>query len=286
MTEQPTIITDAQNTWCPGCGNFAIQHSLKAILSDLQGEERDLSNVVLVSGIGCHAKIADYLNINSFYSIHGRTLPVATGIVLANPQLNVICCAGDGDMYAEGLDHLIFAAKRDIDLTVVVHDNRVYGLTTGQYTPTSPVGFRGRSTPSGIKERPINPLALVLASGGTFVARSYTGRPAHLKRVLSAALSHKGFSFVEVLQICATYNNLTAFYHERVLEVQDNEEDINAAWSYVNAWDYNTDAKIPLGIFFKEDLPPDPSRSGEKPYQGGAERDVSSAIAAILHDRV
>jgi 2-oxoglutarate ferredoxin oxidoreductase subunit beta len=134
------LITEALNTWCPGCGNFALQHTIKNLLSDREKEGKSLDDVVLVSGIGCHAKIADYLNINSFYSLHGRALPVATGIKLGNPALTVICCVGDGDAYAEGLDHLIFAAKRNIDITVIVHNNRVYGLTTGQYTPTSPLG--------------------------------------------------------------------------------------------------------------------------------------------------
>ena len=136
------LITDAQNTWCPGCGNFSIQHTLKNILADMEQQGKSLDDVVLVTGIGCHAKMADYLNINTFYTLHGRTIPVATGIKLGNPRLTVICCTGDGDSYAEGLDHLIFAAKRNIDITVIVHNNRVYGLTTGQYTPTSPLGFQ------------------------------------------------------------------------------------------------------------------------------------------------
>ncbi|MEI7649147.1 MAG: thiamine pyrophosphate-dependent enzyme [Methanomicrobiales archaeon] len=122
------LITGAQNTWCPGCGNFALQHTLKNLLSDREKEGKLLDDVVLVSGIGCHAKIADYLNINSFYSLHGRAIPVATGIKLANPALTVICCVGDGDAYAEGLDQLIIAAKRNIDITVIVHNDRVYGL--------------------------------------------------------------------------------------------------------------------------------------------------------------
>ena len=161
------LVTDAENTWCPGCGNFTIQHTLKSVLEDMEKEGKSLDDVVLVSGIGCHAKIADYLNINSFYALHGRAIPVATGIKLANPRLTVICCAGDGDTYAEGLDHLIFAAKRNIDITLVVHNNRVYGLTTGQYTPTSPLGFAGKSTPQGTVEYPLNPVELVLASGAT-----------------------------------------------------------------------------------------------------------------------
>jgi len=169
------LVTGAQNTWCPGCGNFVIQFALRdAIRSAVEGG-CDPESIVLVTGIGCHAKMADYLNVNSFYSIHGRTIPVATAIKMADPGLSVICCAGDGDAYAEGLDHLIFAAKRNSDITVIVHNNRVYGLTTGQYTPTSPLGFRGAqrregrgrslSIPSGSCSRPGPPSSPVVARG-------------------------------------------------------------------------------------------------------------------------
>ena len=132
------LATTAKNTWCPGCGNFSILSAMRSVLAELDGEGYPIENVVLVSGIGCHAKIVDYMNVNSFYSIHGRTLPAASAIKIANPDLKVICFSGDGDSLAEGLDHLIFAAKRNIDLTMILHDNRVYGLTTGQYTPSRP----------------------------------------------------------------------------------------------------------------------------------------------------
>ena len=168
------LITGAPNRWCPGCGNFIIQHAFKDVLVQMAQEGFPIENVVIVTGIGQHGKMFDYMNVNAFYSIHGRTIPVATGITLSNPDLKVICFAGDGDAYAEGLDHTIFGAKRNVDITVFVHDNRVYGLTTGQYTPTSPAGFRGRSTPAGSVEMPLNPLELMLTSGATFVARAYT----------------------------------------------------------------------------------------------------------------
>ena len=125
------LASSAANTWCPGCGNFSILGAMRAVLAELDGEGYPLEDVVLVSGIGCHAKIVDYLNVNSFYSIHGRTIPVATAIKIANPDLKVICFSGDGDSLAEGLEHLIFAAKRNIDITLILHDNRVYGLITG-----------------------------------------------------------------------------------------------------------------------------------------------------------
>ncbi|WP_342678521.1 thiamine pyrophosphate-dependent enzyme [Methanofollis sp. UBA420] len=275
-------ITRAKNTWCPGCGNFAIEHALKDVLADLAEEGRRAEDFVLVSGIGCHAKIADYLAVNSFYAIHGRTLPVAAGIKLANPGLTVVACAGDGDAYAEGLDHLIFAAKRNQDITAVIHDNRVYGLTTGQYTPTSYEGFRGRSTPGGIKERPINPVALMLASGATFVARTYTRKMDHLREVLKAAVLHRGFSFVDVLQICATYNNLTEYYDDRVYLLEGHDTaDLTGAMGKAREWDYSTDAPIALGVFYEEEAPADPW-----PAMGGIGQDEREhTIRAILQER-
>ena len=246
-----TLITGAQNTWCPGCGNFALQHTLKNLLSDREKEGKSLDDVVLVSGIGCHAKIADYLNINSFYSLHGRAIPVATGIKLANPALTVICCVGDGDAYAEGLDHLIFAAKRNIDITVIVHNNRVYGLTTGQYTPTSPLGFKGRSTPTGTAEYPINPVELMLASGAGFVARGYTRKMELLKGLIREGIVHKGFAFIDVLQICATFFPATDYYDSHVYELSETvSPDFEDACALAREWDYNSDARIALGTFF------------------------------------
>lgn len=251
------LVTEARNTWCPGCGNFAIQHTLKKVLGEMESTGKDLDSVVLVTGIGCHAKIADYLNINSFYAIHGRTLPVATGIKLANPDLTVICHAGDGDALAEGLDHLIFAAKRNLDVTFLLHDNRVYGLTTGQYTPTSPFGFRGRSTPNGSREPPINPLELMLVSGATFLGRAYTRRMKDLEDLMKAAIFHKGFAFIDILQICASFYDLTAYYDERVYPLSGhNCADFAAASQAIREWDYTSDEKIPLGLFYQQEKVP------------------------------
>ncbi len=251
-----TLITGAQNTWCPGCGNFTLQHTLKNVLADRETEGKSLDDVVLVTGIGCHAKMADYLNINSVYTLHGRTIPVATGIKLANPDLTVICCAGDGDAYAEGLDHLIFAAKRNIDITLIVHNNQVYGLTTGQYTPTSPLGFKGKSTPSGTTEYPFNPVELMLASGATYIARGYTKKMPLLQTLIHDGIAHKGFAFIDVLQICATFFNMTDYYQSRVYELTGHDAtDFEAACKKAREWDYNRDAPIALGRIYQRMLP-------------------------------
>lgn len=248
--------TYATNTWCPGCGNFAILNAIKATLGTLNEEGLPLENVVIVSGIGCHAKIVDYINVNSFYSIHGRVFPPAEGIRLANPNLKVIGHAGDGDAYGEGIEHLIFAAKRNVNMTAIIHNNRVYGLTTGQYTPTSPLGFKGRSTPSGTKELPINPLELMLSSGATFLARGTSHGLELLKKIFKEAVLHKGFALVDVLQVCVTYYNMYEYYDKHVYELKDHDPaDYNRALAKIREWDYNNDSPIALGVLYKKDVP-------------------------------
>lgn len=282
MTQK--FLTQAQNTWCPGCGNFALQHTLKTVFQEMEAEGYPVENLVLVTGIGCHGKIADYMNVNSFYSLHGRSVPVASGIKLANPDLKVICCMGDGDAYAEGLAHLIFAAKRNLDITIIIHDNRVYGLTTGQYTPTSPLNFRGRSTPQGTKETPFNPLELMLVSGATCVARGYSRNLPLLKNLFREAIDHTGCSIVDVLQICASFFNMTEYYNERVYELKDHDtSDFTAALEKMREWDYNTDAPIALGKFYQVTAPNFDKGFGQ-PKQEKTEREA--AIDLLLSDRV
>jgi 2-oxoglutarate ferredoxin oxidoreductase subunit beta len=258
MTTVKELKTYAQNTWCPGCGNFGILTSIKTVLADLSEDGLDLNSVAIVSGIGCHAKIVDYINVNSFYSIHGRVPPPMTGIKLANPELTVIGFAGDGDAYGEGIEHLIFSAKRNLNLTFIVHNNRVYGLTTGQFTPTSPPGFKGRSTPGGSPEDPLNPIELMLSSGATFVARGYTKNSKHLQALIKAAVNHKGFSFIDVLQPCFTFFNTYEFYNERVYEFSSEDHDATdrkAAFAKAEEWAYGKGEKIPIGIFYQVDKP-------------------------------
>ena len=277
--------TSAKNTWCPGCGNFSILSAMRTVLAQLDEEGFPIEKVVLVSGIGCHAKIVDYMNVNSFYSIHGRTLPVATAIKLANPDLKVICFSGDGDSLAEGLDHLIFAAKRNIDVTLILHDNRVYGLTTGQYTPTSPLGFKGKSTPSGSAEHPLNPADLMLVSGASFIARGYTHGIEQLQKLFREAILHKGFSFVDVLQVCVSYFNLYEAYNKMTYEIQGNNTgSFEEAQKIIRSWNYDSLEKpIPLGKFYEIEAPRlDQAFLEFKPNL--AERDAK--IAALLEDLI
>jgi 2-oxoglutarate ferredoxin oxidoreductase subunit beta len=238
---------------------------MKVVLNEISQEGFPLETIVLVSGIGCHAKIVDYLNLNSFYSIHGRVTPAAEGIKLANTNVKVIGFAGDGDAYGEGIEHLIFAAKRNIDITMIIHNNRVYGLTAGQYTPTSPLGFRGRSTPEGTKELPINPLELMLSSGATFLARGTSHGIELLKKTFKEAILHKGFSMVDVLQVCVTYFNMYEYYDKRVYELKGHDpKDYNQALTKIREWDYNSDNPIALGTFYRKEMPTFEERFLEK----------------------
>lgn len=245
-----------KKTWCAGCGDFVILEALKKSLISLEKEGLKRENFVLAAGIGCHAKIADYLNINTFYGLHGRSLPVATGIKIANPNLKVICSSGDGDSYNEGLSHLIFAAKRNAGITVMIHDNRNFALTIGQFTATSPQGFKGKSTPAGSFEKPFNPLELMMAAGATFIARGYVGRPDHLSDLMAKGIKHKGFAFIEILQPCIAWFNTYATYNDRVYEFENPDlSSKEKAMEKIREWDYNDGQKIPLGVFYETNEP-------------------------------
>jgi len=267
--------------WCPGCGNMEILNSMEAVLEELQGEGFPLEKVVLLSGIGNHAKIVDYLNINSFNSIHGRAIPAAEAIKLADRDMKVICFAGDGDTLAEGLEHLIFAAKRNADITVVVHDNRTYALATGQFTPTSQLDFKGSTMPYGAKENPFNPLELMLVSGATFIARGYPVRKEHFRKLLKEAIMHKGFSFIDTLQVCVTFNNLYMTYNENVKEAEASDTgSFEEALRVIRSWDYRTsEGPIPIGKFFEADRPS--FEDGFKALVKGKE-DRAGKLEAIL----
>lgn len=210
------IRTGADVTWCPGCGNFGIATALARAVAELERRGVGRDTLFMCAGIGQHAKIFDYTDISGFYSLHGRSMATAQGVKLANPSLNVIDFVGDGDAMGEGLAHMMFAAKRNADITVVMHDNGIYALTTGQRAPTSEKGYRGPSTPRGSTEEPFNPMVLMLEAGATFVARSYSAATEELSGIIVEAVLHEGFSFVDVLQPCVTFNNTYERFNEEL----------------------------------------------------------------------
>jgi 2-oxoglutarate ferredoxin oxidoreductase subunit beta len=248
--------TKEENTWCPGCTNFSLLNTVQQGLIDLVNEKKiKHKDIAMASGIGCHAKVFDYININGFYSLHGRVIPPCLGMKAGNPELTVIGFGGDGDTYAEGMAHFIHACRFNADFTMIVHNNKVFALTTGQATPTSEKGFVGGSTPYGLKEEPINPIAIALTSGATFVARGYVNEKEHLKELVKTAVMHKGFALIDILQPCLTYNDPTDYLEKRVYKLSKthDDSDFNKALDRAMEWDYSLDkkAKIPIGVFYK-----------------------------------
>ncbi|MCX7771350.1 MAG: thiamine pyrophosphate-dependent enzyme, partial [Proteobacteria bacterium] len=224
MKDYPVYNTYQTPSWCPGCGNFGIWYALKNAFNELGFQNHDIT---MVFGIGCSGNLSNFLKVYGFHSIHGRTLPVASGIKFANHKLNVIATSGDGDGLGIGLGHFIHTCRRNIDITYIIHDNRVYGLTTGQTSPTSPKGFSSKSTPFGVIELPVNPLALAILSGATFVARGYSGEIDHLSSLIVQGIKHKGFSVIDVLQPCVTFNPSYSypFYNPRVYKLEESGHD-------------------------------------------------------------
>jgi 2-oxoglutarate ferredoxin oxidoreductase subunit beta len=240
----------AENTWCPGCGNFGLFNAFKKAVGVLEEKGIPREKIIVSAGIGCHGKIFDYLKLSGLYSIHGRSMATVQGIKIANPDLKVVAFAGDGDAFGEGMAHMIFAAKRNADITVIMHDNGVYGLTTGQFTPTSDKGFKGPSSPKGSVEEPLNPLAMMLEAGATFVARGYPVKLKHLTELMAQAVEHEGFSFLDVLQPCVSFNNTYQRYN-KLVEIM---EQVPAGYEEAMSIAKKTD-RLPLGVIYKKDKP-------------------------------
>ena len=245
--------TGYQPTWCPGCGNWAIGVAIKQALVEL-GYLPD--NVVVVFGIGCSGNMNDFLNVYGLHSLHGRAIPNAIGVKLANHNLPVIAVVGDGDCYGEGGNHLIHAARGNHDITVLVHDNRVYGLTTGQVAPTAQKGFKSKSTPQGIIELPFNPLSLTLLAGATFVSQAFAGDAVFLKELIKQAILHKGFSLLNIIQPCVTFNKINTYqyYQSRIYKLGNNhpKENFEEALKKANEL---YEEKFPIGVIYETKRP-------------------------------
>jgi 2-oxoglutarate ferredoxin oxidoreductase subunit beta len=236
-------------TWCTGCGNFGVLNAIKMALAELDIAPHEL---LICTGIGCGSKLPHYMKVNGLHGLHGRPLPVATGARLANHGFRVMTVHGDGDGYGMGLSHFAHAARRNIGLVDVVQNNRVYGLTKGQYSPTSKPGMHTPTSPEGAIDLPVPPLALAITMGATFVARGYPGELRHLVSVLVQALQHDGYALVDVLQPCVTFNRASAFdfYRERVYKLEETDYDVSdrtAAWEKALEWG----DRIPIGVVYR-----------------------------------
>ena len=238
--------------WCPGCGNFGILEALNRALIEMEIEPHQ---VLLVSGIGQAGKLPHYTRGNVFNSLHGRPVPPAIGAKIANAELIVIAVSGDGDAYGEGGNHFLHAARRNHDITYLVHDNQVYGLTKGQASPTSDVGFITKTTPYGATS-PVNPIALAIVSGASFVSRGFAGDIDHLSHLIKKGITHRGFALIDILQPCVSFNHKNTFqwYRERVYKLEDEKydpSDKKAALEKALVWG----ERIPIGIIYEENLP-------------------------------
>lgn len=240
-------------TWCPGCGNFAIFIAVKSALVTLGLKPHE---VVMVFGIGCSSNGANFYKLYSYHGIHGRTLPSACGIKLSNHKLTVIADAGDGDAFGEGGNHFIHAPRGNLDITYLTHDNRMFSLTTGQVSPTSERGMKTVTTPDGAIEIPLNPIALALVNGATFVAQGFSGDIPGLTEIIIKALKHKGFSFVNILQVCVTFNKINTldWYKERVYKLEDTDHDISS-YGKALATTLKPQEKIPTGVIYQVEKP-------------------------------
>ena len=249
------MATKAKITWCPGCPNSQILVAFRKAVTELVNENKiKPENLVAFAGIGCHGKISDYLNVNSFTSLHGRLVPAMTGAKCANPELSIVGFSGDGDSLDEGIEHLVHAAKRNSDINLFIHDNRVFALTTGQTDALSAKGYKSKSTPFGNIEEPFNLLLLMLSAGATFVARTFAGDIEGTKKIMQAAIAHKGFSFVDIIQPCVTFFDTRDYFKERVYWLPEDfpKNDLKVAMDKVQE---NTDDKVPLGIFYQVQKP-------------------------------
>lgn len=250
------ISTPTKTTWCPGCPNHMILAGVKRFVESEINAGKKKDDFAIVSGIGCHAKIFDYLDLNGINSLHGRVLPTCLGLKVGNPNLNVIGFSGDGDAYAEGMAHTIHAARYNADFTYVVHNNQVFALTLGEPTPVTEIGFKDKTTPQGVKLDPMNPLKLMLAAGATFVARVFADVK-QVEWILEEASKHKGFSFIEILQPCLIFHPDEG-YKEQIYPLGDYHDKTNfkQAWEKASEFDYANLGKIATGIFYQKQSVP------------------------------
>ena len=242
-------------TWCTGCGNFGILAALKKAIIELGVPQHEIA---MVSGIGCNSKMPHYINLNAFHTLHGRSIPIATGVHVANTNLSTIVHVGDGDTLGEGLGHLIHTARRNVNIAVFIHNNGVNGLTQGQFSPSAPRGYVSKTSPPppGAPMDPVNPVGLAITGGATFVARGFSGDQKMLVEIMTKAIRHKGFAVVDILQPCQTWNRkLTwAYFNEKTYSLQEASHDTSDRWKAIERAFENGD-KIPIGVFYDVERP-------------------------------
>jgi 2-oxoglutarate/2-oxoacid ferredoxin oxidoreductase subunit beta len=241
--------------WCPGCGDFGVLAAVQKALVELQIPKHE---VMTISGIGCSSNFPGFIDTYGMHTLHGRSLPVASGMKLANHAMTVLVTGGDGDGFGIGAGHFVHTMRRNLDLTYIVMDNQIYGLTTGQTSPTSRIGMKTKSMPFGNVDAPVNPISLALAAGATFVARGFSADQKHLTELIKRAIEHKGFSFLDIFSPCVTYNHDNTFqwFRPRVKKLEDNSDYDTADWQMAMEKSLLWGDEIPIGLFFeRNDIP-------------------------------
>lgn len=244
--------TQSTPNWCPGCGNYGIWVALKNALQELK---LPAHKVVLIGDIGCSGKLAYWTDYNGFAGLHGRSIPIAEGVKMANSDLTVIVIGGDGGLLGEGLQHFLHACRRNVNIAVILHNNQVYGLTTGQTSPTSDPGYQSSTTPDGSYETPLNPSLLALTAQATFVSAGFAGNTTHLAQVIKSAILHPGFALVDVYQPCVTYNyiNTYEYYSKRVYDITTTPyKPDNRVRAMKKSMEIEAGQKFPIGVLFQD----------------------------------
>jgi 2-oxoglutarate ferredoxin oxidoreductase subunit beta len=241
--------SDVRPIWCPGCGDFGVLSAFYKALVELNLPPE---KVAIASGIGCSGRLPAFVHAYGYHGVHGRALPLAAGIKMGNPELTVFAMSGDGDAFSIGAGHLQHAVRRNVDITYIVMDNQIYGLTKGQPSPTSPTGTKRKASPYGTLERPIRPVAVMLGYGCSFVARGFSSNPRHLTELIVEAVRHPGFSFIEVMSPCVTFNDIYAQFKERLTPVPEDHDPGDRVAALRLAFDPD---HLYQGILYKDDSP-------------------------------
>ena len=249
-----TYVGPVDPDWCPGCGDFAVLKAVRLAAGKLGIQPSD---ILIVSGIGCSSNLPGYMHAYGVHSLHGRAIPVATGARLANTNLNVVITGGDGDGYGIGLGHFVHSMRRNLNLTYVVMNNQIYGLTTGQASPTTMTEVRTKSTPRGNTEVPINPIALGLVSGATYISRAFSGDPNHMRDMIAGGIAHPGFSLVDVFSPCVTYNKINTYpwFKKRVYKLEDESGYDTSESESAFRKSFEWGDRIPIGLFYQSRQP-------------------------------
>jgi 2-oxoglutarate ferredoxin oxidoreductase subunit beta len=264
--------SEVKPIWCPGCGDFGVLSAFYKALADLN---MDPANAVIVSGIGCSGRFPAFVEAYGFHGVHGRALPLATGVKMARPELTVVTVSGDGDAFSIGGGHLPHAARRNVDLTYIVMDNEIYGLTKGQPSPTSPHGMEKKASPYGSPDNPVNPILMAISYGATFVARGFSSKPRDVTDLIKQGILHKGFALIQVYSPCVTFNDTFDYFRQTTTPLPSDHDPSNRMMAIERAMSLDP---LYLGVFYKEERPTYDQQMAELRDKSGSQFSLEKLI--------